>query len=49
MTDHYKMVRQILNGDYRAKYPDYDNSDYDPLKNPLVHKKGKIRVSPLLK
>jgi hypothetical protein len=24
MTDHYKMIRQILNGDYRAKYPDYD-------------------------
>ena len=38
MTYHSKMIRQILNGDYRAKYPDYDNSDYDPLKNPLVHK-----------
>lgn len=48
MTYHYKMVRQILNGDYRAKYPDYDNSDYDPFKNPLIHKQinGTI-ISPL--
>ena len=35
MTYHYKMIRQILSGDYKARYPD---SDYDPLKNPLVHK-----------
>ena len=40
MTYHYKMVRQFLNGDYKAKYkyPDYDNSDHDPFENPLIHK-----------
>lgn len=38
MTYHYKMVRQILNGNYKAKYPDYDTSNHDPFKNRLIHK-----------
>lgn len=37
MTYHNK-IRSILGVDVRARYFDKDSGNYDPFKNPLIHK-----------
>jgi hypothetical protein len=37
MTYHNK-IQSILGIDVRARYSNVDNRNYDPFKNPLIHK-----------
>ncbi|MBT2655852.1 hypothetical protein J7E81_11500 [Bacillus sp. ISL-18] len=37
----YKKVESILGVDVRARHKNLDNKNYDPFKNPLIHKQIK--------